>query len=156
MSPRKYKQQKEFIGRKRKGYILATKNFGKKKQFKFEECGMVDMTYKLDKNLFKYGKYIKLFGENFVESNKDKCKIIIAGQDYEMKCKINFEKFNIYDINEEDKILQVILKLGKIEDMSCMFYECKNLIKVDLSLFNTKNIKDMSGMFCNCENLKKN
>ena len=34
-----------------------------------------------------------------------------------------------------------------------MFECCVNLIKLDLSSFNTQNVKDMSWMFYGCENL---
>ena len=59
-----------------------TKNFNDKKQIEINEIGKVSMTYKLDKNLFKNKKYIKLFGEEFVKINKNKCKIIIAKKEY--------------------------------------------------------------------------
>ena len=36
-----------------------------------------------------------------------------------------------------------------------MFYNCHNLIKVDLSSFNTQNVKEMSEMFSCCYNLIK-
>ena len=37
--------------------------------------------------------------------------------------------------------------------MGYMFYECENLINLDLSNFNTNNVIDMSYMFYKCENL---
>ena len=37
--------------------------------------------------------------------------------------------------------------------MSYMFNECKNVISLDLSSFDTKNVNNMSYMFYNCFNL---
>ena len=34
-----------------------------------------------------------------------------------------------------------------------LFYDCDNIINIDLSSFNTKNVTNMSSMFDNCENL---
>jgi len=34
-----------------------------------------------------------------------------------------------------------------------MFYNCKNIINIDLSNLNTNNIINMDRMFCRCENL---
>ena len=35
-----------------------------------------------------------------------------------------------------------------------MFYNCTNLININLLTFNTKNVTDMSYMFCSCHKLK--
>ena len=37
--------------------------------------------------------------------------------------------------------------------MNCIFSNCKSLITLDLSNFNTQNIKNMSDMFFNCKSL---
>ena len=37
--------------------------------------------------------------------------------------------------------------------MSWMFYDCQNLIKIDLSSFDTQNVIDMSYTFYGCKNL---
>ena len=39
-------------------------------------------------------------------------------------------------------------------DMSCMFADCKKLIKLDITGFDTARVKAMSYMFSGCENLK--
>ena len=36
---------------------------------------------------------------------------------------------------------------GNVTDMSYMFYNCYNLISIDISNFNTQNVIDMSWMF---------
>ena len=35
-----------------------------------------------------------------------------------------------------------------------MFFECKNLIDINLSNFNTQNVTNMYSMFYRCESLK--
>ena len=147
--------QNEFIGRKRKDGPFKNENFETEKQNEIEENGIVRITYKIEKNLFKSNKYITLFGKDFVINNKNKCKIIIAGKEYEIKNEVKAEEFENYDINKNNGILEVILKGKTIDDMSCMFLGCESLIKIDLSLFNTQNVTNMGDMFCDCKNLIK-
>ena len=155
MSQKENKQLKKYMERKEENSPIKTNNFKNKKQIKNKENGTAYMTYKLDKNLFKDDKYIELFGENFVKENKNKCKIIINGKEYDIISMINFEEFEKYEINKEDETLKILLKNEKIEDMSSMFENCKSLIKVDLSSFNSQNIIDMSDMFGGCKSLIK-
>ena len=42
-----------------------------------------------------------------------------------------------------------------MESCEYMFYNCKNLIKANLSNLNTSNVKSMEKMFQNCSNLKE-
>ena len=35
-----------------------------------------------------------------------------------------------------------------------MFYNCKNIEKIDLSKFDSSNVVNMERMFCNCKNLE--
>ena len=41
-----------------------------------------------------------------------------------------------------------------VTDMSGMFFACKSLVELDLSLFDMSQVTDMHSMFLNCENLK--
>ena len=113
------------------------------------------MTYSLDEKLFEdKGKIIRIFGEEFLKTNKDKCQMIIRGKEYEIKEKIKKSELKQYGINEEEE-LEVILKGDGITDMSCMFWGCKSLVKLDLSSFDTKNVTSMRQMFYGCESLVK-
>ena len=47
------------------------------------------MKYKIDKD-----KKIRIFGDLFVENNKDKCKIIYKGKEEEIKSYIEIENIN--------------------------------------------------------------
>ena len=42
-----------------------------------------------------------------------------------------------------------------VQDMDHMFYDCKNLISVNLKNFNTSSVKYMEYMFNNCSSLKE-
>ena len=124
-------------------------------QSKIKENGTVRTTYKIDESFFEENQCIRLFGKNFVEKNKDKCRMLIGGKEYEVKEMMKKEEFEKYGIKEKDGILEVILKGEGINDMSYMFCDCNNLIKVDLSSFNTKDVEDMTNMFFGCESLTK-
>ena len=119
-----------------------------------------------------------LFGSKFVQNNKDKCKIVIEGKEYEL-----LEKFNVKKLTKKKENFKVILKgIKKITDMSymfsycyglsslsdvskwnisnvtnmyCLFYFCHRIESLpDISKWNTSNVKDMSYMFGSCSRLK--
>ena len=48
--------------------------------------------------------------------------------------------------------IKLIFKI-KLENCAGLFWECKNLIDINLSNFKTKNVKNMYGMFYGCNNL---
>ena len=87
---------------------------------------------------------IKLFGEKFIENNKNNCKIIIDNKEQDL---IEYLK-----INKNKKILKIKLKKIKaITNMSYMFNECKSLTSLpDISNWNTNNVTNMSYMFYGC------
>ena len=93
-----------------------------------------ELEYKISKK-----RTIKIFGKNFVDKNRDKCKIIYNGKEYKLT---EFFKFNRkYNDNNIQKIK---LKINNnISDISYMFYECKSLISIrDISTldFNIANL----------------
>jgi len=94
---------------------------------------------------------IHIFGEKFVENNKDKCKIVFKNKEYEL-----MEYFYINDYNNNKlKKLQIKLKyINNIIDMSYMFYICTSLSSLpDIYKWNTNNVTNMSYMFENCTSL---
>ena len=102
-------------------------------------------------------KKVKILDENFIESNKNKCKIIYNNKIYELK-----EYFEDIDINynHKDLIKCKLLFINNIIDMSYMFYDCDSLIS--LSFNNETNlyisklqmyIINMSYMFYECKSL---
>ena len=92
---------------------------------------------------------IHIFVKNFVEKNKDKCKIEFENKEYELK-----EYFNIKDYTDNKlEKLQIKLKyINKITDMSYMFSGCESLAEIpEMSEWNTNNVTDMSYMFNDCK-----
>ena len=78
----------------------------------------IDIIYKYDKNLNK----IKLFGENFVNNNKNNC-ILLINNDLKELCEY-------YEIKENKNITVKLIEKNKMRDVSYMFYECKSLLSI--------------------------
>ena len=78
---------------------------------------------------------INIFGSEFVENNKNLCKMIIDKKEYEIRDKYKVE-------NNNNKKLMITLKgIDNITNMSYMFSECKSLFSLpDISKWNTSNI----------------
>ena len=97
--------------------------------------------YKINEN----EDIVKIFGQDFVEYNKNTCKIIFEEKEYDLQ-----EKFDIKNYNKKKKELQIKLK-GKLNNMCYMFNKCSSLLSlVDINKFNTNNIKKMNYMFSGC------
>ena len=91
----------------------------------------------------KIGSQIKLFGSNFVEKNKDKCKIIYNEKEYDLI--LYFKLDNNYNHNGHLKIRLIIN--NNITDISGMFFECNELLSItDLPVDNF-NISDINKSF---------
>ena len=129
-----------------------------KMKIKIEEYEIDDKIYFLDntnspvlvvKNINKDDKYEKIeeHHHDFLKDiNESNVELYVNDKKY------NFEKFFKFDKGGEYDIL---LKFKiPLNDCSFMFYDCSNLINIDLSLFNTKNITNMSQIFSGCSNLK--
>ena len=118
----------------------------------------------------------KLFGEEFVENNKNKCKIIINEKEYKLCSYLNEEneiKDDIFDIklkginnikNASNLFdgCQSLVSLpdiskwdtSNVNDMRCLFSRCCSLTYLsDISNWNTSNVKKMNAMFFNCQSL---
>ena len=92
----------------------------------------------------------KFFGEKFVEKNKDKCKIIYKGKEYDL---VPYFEDIIKD-NIEDNIIIKLKGISKITDCTNMFFGCISLYSLpDIQYWDTKNITDMSSMFTYCRYL---
>ena len=87
-------------------------------------------------------KNIRIFGEEFVNNNKDKCKIIYKAKEYELN-----EYFNDIDNNYNGKDeIEIILRIKDIiNNVSYMFYECNTLLSFpDNYQLNSSSITDMN------------
>ena len=100
-------------------------------------------------NINKNDKKIKIFGNKFVENNKNICQISYGDAYYELT------EFLEIKNEENNKMLEIkLLGIDKIIDASYMFDECKSLITLtDITKWNTKNITNMSNIFHLCESL---
>ena len=118
-----------------------------------EDNDEIIIQYKVDK--IKYSKDIRIFGDEFVENNKDKCKIIINGNEFELVTHININKKQL----NNNKIFEIKLKgIKQITNASSMFDyvlddETPLFSLPDISKWNTLNVTDMSNMFRNCQSL---
>ena len=96
---------------------------------------------------------IRLFGDKFVENNKNVCKIIIDGQENELCSVYNTRniKFN------EEKFFEIKLKgIANINNINYMFSNCKSLVSLpDIEKLNTSKFTEMCGIFEGCISLKK-
>ena len=103
--------------------------------------------YFLDNTNFKdYETNIKYYHDFLKELNKDNTELYINGDKKEYKK---------YFIPEKEGIYTILLKFNiSIKDCSYMFYNCKNIIYIDLSNFDEKNVINISRMFFGCHSLK--
>ena len=94
---------------------------------------------------------LRIFGDEFVKNNINKCKVIYKEREY------NLTKFidDIDDKYNSNEVIKIKLKgINNITDMSSMFYDCKSLsLLPDISKWNTSNVTNMKGMFFNCKSL---
>ena len=74
----------------------------------------------------EYEEKLRIFGEIFVNNNKNKCKIIYKNKEYELK-----EYIEDIDNNYDQKNLILKLRIfNKIINISNMFCECGSLISI--------------------------
>ena len=88
-----------------------------------------------NKNVFtNYSKYYKK--QNYPN------QIYING---EIKYTINYS----YYFNQTENSVELIWNKS-IDNCSGMFYQCSDIIEIDLSKFNTSNVTNMNNMFYDC------
>ena len=98
---------------------------------------------------YKVGDKIKLFGEQFVINNKDKCLIKYNKKEFKLT-----DYFELPEINKKGKIEIKLRGIKNITNINNMFsYNYKFLSSPDISEWNTINITDMSKAFMGCFNL---
>ena len=103
----------------------------------------ININYKIDES-----KKIQIFGEPFVENNKNNCKIVYNGNEYNLNAFFDIDNISM----DEEKILKIKLKgIRNITDMSHMFDNCSKLISIpDIHKWNTEKVTDMSYLFGGC------
>ena len=101
--------------------------------------------YFLDNTSYIDENGIEHYHDGLKELNESNVQLYI--NDLETK----FKKHYIF--SRANYKIKLIIKT-KMTSCKNMFNGCSNLIKIDLSSFDTKNVTDMSGMFEECRNLK--
>ena len=96
----------------------------------------------------KEGK-VRLFGNYFVNNNKEKCKIIYNNKEYELK-----EYFNDIDkeYNNKNEIKIKLKGINNVTNMGTMFLGCDTLSSLsNISNWDTSKVTDMHSMFSGCK-----
>ena len=90
----------------------------------------ITILYKINKNDEK----IKIFDEEFISNNADKCTYMCEDNEYELE-----EYFDLYDLESRGDMLEIKLNnINKITDMSSMFFNCKSLLSLpDINKWDT-------------------
>ena len=93
------------------------------------------------------GKHEKHYHDIFQELNEFNAELYINGIKH---------KYKKYFRPGKEGIYYILIKLKiQIKDCTFMFSDSHNLIKIDLSSFDTKNVIKMGGMFCGCNKLQQ-
>ncbi len=96
------------------------------------------------------------------DNDKNKDIKIIDIQKFEKDCEkdceiyLNNQQINTpYKFIEEGEYTITFNFKKELEDISYLFYNCLQLIEIDLSNFKTQNVKSMKCLFSTCRQLKK-
>ena len=107
---------------------------------KYRNKNEINIVYKTDKE----GKE-NIFGDKFVENNKNNIELIING--------INNNLIKEYILEKGENNIKIIIK-NKIVNLEYMFYNCKSLINIkELENLDTKDINNFESIFCKCSSL---
>ena len=112
----------------------------------YKFCEEITIKYQIKPNDNK----IKIFGQDFINNNKENCKMVIEGEELEIK-----DLIELNDLKIKNNILEIKLKgIHNVTNMSCLFYECKSIISLpDISNLNLINVTNLSYMFRGCLSL---
>ena len=135
---------------------------------------IINITYDIKRKDKEEG-YIKIFGENFVKNNKNKCKMIIDDKEKELIEEYNIENYSKDKLELKLKVINNLTDISfmfdgcsslsnlsgisnwdinKVTNLSFMFSECSSLTNLpDISKWDTKNVTNINGMFFGCNNL---
>ena len=159
-----YNPIKEFMeGDKKKDELAKSIYQSLKKTFTLKSTIKIDQA-KLDKEIGilyllpdKPGiTVLKIFGEEFVKNNKDKCKIILYDNEKDEEFEHDlcaFLDLNFIDsINSRRKLFKLFLvQTDYFYDLSFMFYQCFTLMSVDgLPGLYYDQVTNMKSMFHSC------
>ena len=95
--------------------------------------------------------YVKIFNEEFVKNNKDKCKLIVNNFEIELQSQLDINK---YYSKPPEKIIIKLKNVNSIKSMKNAFRDTDLITAPDLSKFNTSKIESFEGTFRNCHRLE--
>ena len=100
----------------------------------------ITLIYKINND----DKRIKLFDSEFIENNKNLCKIAYNNEEIELK--------EYIEVDPKDEKLMIKLKgINKIINASKMFYECPNLESIpDIIKWDLSKVTEKNDMFKGC------
>ena len=98
-------------------------------------------------------EFIKLFGEEFIFNNKDKCVMKYKNNYYNLQN--NYDKSFFKKDDDNDNFFTIKLQLSpEVTDLSYMFDNCSRLSELpDIHKLRTEKVTNMSYMFNNCSSL---
>ena len=134
----------------------------------------ISLIYDINEINKKEGK-IRIFGKDFVNNNKNICKILFENKEFELSEYFSLEKVKTNWLDLKLKGIEGVTDMGNlfnscnslssltdlsewdtknISNMSYLFYGCSELKSLpDISKFNTSKVINMNGMFYNCKSL---
>jgi len=115
---------------------------------KKEKKDEITLIYNIDKN----SNFIKIFDSEFVNNNKNNCKIIYKNKEYEL-----VENFKIdIDDNKNEKLEIKLSGINSIINSNRMFYKCEQLYSLpDINNWDISNLNEMNDMFNGCKQLSE-
>ena len=101
---------------------------------------------------------IQIFGSEFVNNNRNYCKLKFKNKENENENENENEIHEHYKYTKanENEILEIKLIMNKnISNINCFFNECSSLISIsdDITYWDISNIKSMSNVFSGCSSL---
>ena len=121
-----------------------------------------------------YDDFVRIFTNEFVNNNFDKCVIILNGKENPMSISVDKNEVELYDglFDIKLKEIKIVTNMkeifyfcysvpdvsmwdtSNISNMSYLFNYCKSLTSLpDISKWITSNVTDMRGMFLDCESV---
>ena len=114
------------------------------------------MTLKNDEIIIEYknnSSKIRLFGDNFVENNKDICSMVVDNKKYKLTSHFNVKQLT-KKLTKNDSFEIKLKGLNNVENMSYMFNECDSLLSLgDISKIKVIKVTNMKSMFSRCISL---
>ena len=146
---RKKEEEKRRIAEEERRKAEEERKKKEEEERKLKEEAMKKMEIEIKYKINRFKKQIKLFGEKFVENNKNKFTLLINDREQELISVYN------YDSSKEPGLKVKIRPKGLITDLSYMFHQVDSLtVAPEISEWDISSVTNMSYMFYECELLQ--